>query len=111
LDFEISEEFRGIQEQRGERNKKRTRTRKKTEGLDGTEEKRAKQRRRPGGRRRAREMAKLEARDLEILRTLARVQFASSAELNSAFFSSESAGHRRFKKLADLGLIACFGRS
>ncbi len=50
-------------------------------------------------------MAKLEIRDLEILRTLARVHFASSAELNAAFFSSESAGHRRLKKLADLDLV------
>ena len=50
-------------------------------------------------------MGRLETRDLEILRTLARVHFASSAELNATFFSSDAAGHRRLRKLADLDLV------
>jgi hypothetical protein len=47
----------------------------------------------------------LEQRDYEILRTLARVHFLTSAEINEAFFSSEFAGYRRLRKLAQLNLV------
>jgi hypothetical protein len=47
----------------------------------------------------------LESRDYEILRTLARLHFLTSAEINQAFFSSEFAGYRRLRKLGGLNLI------
>jgi hypothetical protein len=47
----------------------------------------------------------LEQRDYEIMRTLARVHFLTSAEINEAYFSSEFAGYRRLRKLAQLNLI------
>src|SRR5579859_3734426 len=49
--------------------------------------------------------ARVELRDLEILRTLVRVQFATSPELVSAFFSSDKVGLRRLSKLEKLELI------
>jgi hypothetical protein len=47
----------------------------------------------------------VESRDLEILRTLVRVHFLTSAEINVAFFSSDWACYRRLRKLAALNLI------
>jgi hypothetical protein len=47
----------------------------------------------------------LETRDLEILRTLARLYFVTSAELNAAFFTNERPGFRRLSHLAGLDLI------
>ena len=49
---------------------------------------------------------RMQQRDLEMLRTLARLQFVSSVELVNAFFPSPKAGLRRLKKLGDLELIA-----
>src|SRR5437867_3319057 len=50
-------------------------------------------------------MGQLQTRDLEILRTLARLHFVTSGELNSTFFSSEKAGWRRLRRMAQLDLI------
>ena len=47
----------------------------------------------------------LETRDHEILRTLARLRFLSSAEIIATFFSSTQAGFRRIKRLKDLNLV------
>jgi hypothetical protein len=47
----------------------------------------------------------LETRDYEILRTLARLHFVTSAEVIGTFFTSEFAGYRRLRKLAGLNLV------
>ena len=48
---------------------------------------------------------RLELRDVEILRTMARLHFVTSAEINAVFFSSEYAGYRRLRKLSQMNLI------
>jgi hypothetical protein len=50
-------------------------------------------------------MSRLEQRDLEILRTLARMHFVTSAQLNATFFPSDSVGFRRLNSLAGRDLI------
>lgn len=45
-------------------------------------------------------MSRLEQRDLEILRTLVRLHFVTSAQINAAFFTSEKRGYRRIQMLA-----------
>jgi len=47
----------------------------------------------------------MQTRDLEILRTLGRLYFVTSAEINGTFFNSEKAGWRRLKMLADRNYI------
>src|SRR5262245_42589301 len=47
----------------------------------------------------------LETSDYEILRTMARLHFLTSAEVIGTFFTSEFAGYRRLRKLAGLNLV------
>jgi hypothetical protein len=47
----------------------------------------------------------LEPRDLEILRTLWRLRYVTSRQLNQTFFSNERVGRRRFQRLAAKNLI------
>ena len=47
----------------------------------------------------------MEMRDLEVLRTLARLHFVGSAQLNGTFFPSENVGYRRLRSLASRDFI------
>ena len=47
----------------------------------------------------------LQQRDFEILRTLARLRYVTTRELNSVFFGAERTGRRRLQILSDLDLI------
>src|SRR5262245_44324548 len=48
---------------------------------------------------------RLELRDLEILRTLLRVRYLTSRQLNAAFFSCPHVGRRRIQRLSERDLI------
>jgi hypothetical protein len=49
--------------------------------------------------------AKLELRDLEILRALLRVRYLTSRQINAAFFSCPRVGRRRIQRLSEYDLI------
>ncbi len=49
--------------------------------------------------------ARLEMRDLEILRALLRVRYLTTRQINGAFFSCPRVGRRRIHRLSDYDLI------